>query len=349
MVKMKGMGVLPGSHLSYMDHVVPLCQILDIPLLVTDPGMQELVERYYPPMQILLAEPEDYDLDSFLSPYDFLVYVDFFRKAIGSFQFQEYLARRCVRSVMSLHGNPDKYLDMYWLEKLGDEDIVLAYGPQLVELMRTKNIPKHPIITGNYRLAFYQKHASFFDRKLPFQKEKTTLLYAPTWSAAAHKTAHREYYSTFFDVYKSVFNTLSASFQLIVKLHPHLLKTMPEEVDKIMQEYPHVYFLNDFPLIYPLLEHIDLYMGDYSSIGYDFLYYDRPLFFLETSTPSVLQTCGCRVSKEDLSSIQEKCERSTLTTQHYPRNALYRYVFGPHKSLNQLKQEIEDACRYSAL
>lgn len=333
---MNGIGILPGYHLSYIDHVVPLCQIMGIPLLVTDPWIKELIERFYPPMPILLTEPEDYDLDPFLQKFDLFFYVDFFRRASGSFQFQEYLSRRKVRSVMSLHGNPDKYWDMYWLEKLSDEDIVLAYGPQLAQLLEKKCIPKQPVITGNYRLEFYLEHRPFFDSKLPFQKEKTTILYAPTWAAAARKTAHREQYSTFFDVYKKVFDTLSESYQLIVKLHPHLIKMMPDAIEKVVQEYPQIYFLNDFPLIYPLLEQVDLYLGDYSSIGYDFLYYDRPLYFLETKAPTALQEYGCKLRLEDLPLLVEK---------QYDRPELYRHVFGPRKPLTQLKVEIEDACR----
>lgn len=336
----KGIGILPGNHLSYIDHVVPLCQIMGVPLLVTEPCVQEWVERFYPPMQVILAEPEDFDLDPFLKDYDLFVYVDFFRRASGCFQFQEYLSRRRVRSVMSLHGNPDKYWDMYWLERLGDEDIVLAYGPQLMDLVQKKRIPKQPVVSGNYRLAFYEQHAPFFDSKLPFKKEKKTLLYAPTWVAPGRRVACSEY-STFFEVYKKVFDTLSAEYQLIVKLHPYMVKMMPDEVERVVHDYPHIHFLNDFPLIYPLLKQVDLYLGDYSSIGYDFLYYDRPLFFLETQMPTALQKCGCKLRLEDLPFVEDRQKNEA-------RHELYHHVFGPCKPLDQLKRDIADACRSPA-
>ena len=334
-----GIGILPGNNLSYTDHVVPLCQIMGFPLLVTEPWVKQLVERFYPPMKVILAEPEDFDIDPFLKEYDLFVYVDFFRRASGCFQFQEYLSRRRVRSVMSLHGNPDKYWEMYWLEKLGDEDIILAYGPQLMELLQKKRIPKQPVVSGNYRLEFYHEHASFFDSKLPFQKEKKTILYAPTWIAPGRKVASSEY-STFFEVYKRVFETLSAGYQLIVKLHPFMVKMMPGEIERVIEDYPHIEFLNDFPLIYPLLKQVDLYLGDYSSIGYDFLYYDRPLFFLETDMPTALQKCGLKLRLEDLPVLEEK--------QNMEREKLYHHVFGERKPLEQLKRDIEDACRSPA-
>jgi CDP-Glycerol:Poly(glycerophosphate) glycerophosphotransferase len=336
---MNGIGILPEQHLSYVDHLVPLCQLMDIPLLVTDPWMKGLVEMYYPPMEIVLAEPEDFNLDPFLKGYEFFLYADYFRKGSGCFQFRDYFSTHKARSVMSLHGNPDKYWEIYWIEQLCDEDIFLAYGPQLLEMLAYRGVRKKPVMCGNFRLEYYQLHEAFFDQKLPFQKIKKTILYAPTWVASSRKTEHRINYSSFFDVYRRVFDTLSDSYQLIVKLHPHLIKMMPDKVDEVMKEYPKIYFLKDFPLIYPLLKQVDLYLGDYSSIGYDFLYFDRPLFFLETAETTALQKCGQRVRKEDLPYLPEKA---------FERKKFYAHVFGERRSLRKLKQDITDACRSAA-
>jgi CDP-glycerol glycerophosphotransferase (TagB/SpsB family) len=336
---MKAIGILPGKNLSYVDHLVPLAQLMQIPLLVTDPWMKEVIEFYYPPMELNLAEPENYNLDPFLEGYETFFYVDFFRKGSGAFQFKEYYTSRRARSVMSLHGNPDKYWEIYWIEQLESEDIVLAYGPQLVEMLAHRGVKKRPLISGNYRLEFYKAHASFFDQKIPFKKEKKTVLYAPTWTSLSRKTEHRINYSPFLDVYRSVFEHLSEKYQLIVKLHPHMINLLPDQVDQMREEYPHIYFLNDFPLIYPLLKEIDLYLGDYSSIGYDFLFFERPLFFLETELESPLQNYGQRVQREDLPYLEEKT---------FELKKLYDHVFA-NKSLNQLKIEIENACRSSAL
>lgn len=339
---MKGIGILPGNNLSYMDHLVPLCQVIEVPILVTDPWMKELIEIYYPPMEVRLAETEDFLLDPFLKGYEVFFYVDFFRQSHGVFQFKEYLCRQKGRSVMSLHGNPDKYRDIYWIEKLCDEDIVLAYGPQLLELMRQKNLRKQPIICGNYRLEYYKTHAQFFQGKIPFKKEKMTVLYAPTWASSARHTEHRTQYTSFLEVYDAVFKTLTREFQLIVKLHPHMVLTMGERIEQIEEAYPHIYFLKDFPLIYPLLDQMDLYLGDYSSIGYDFLYFDRPLFFLETQERTPLHTCGMSIGKEDLPKLKD------LSQTNFPRKKLYHETFGETKELKVLKKEIEDAYRSSA-
>jgi hypothetical protein len=333
---MKGIGILPEQHLSYVDHLIPLCQIMGWPVLVTDPQMKELISYYYPPMEIFIAQPEDFNLDPFLEGYDIFLYVDFFRRATGSFQFKDFFASKKARSVMSLHGNPDKYRDIYWIEQVCDEDILLVYGSYLIDFLRSRGVGKEAIICGNYRLEYYLQHASFFDHKIPFSKEKKTILYAPTWKSLGRGTAHHIQYSNFFEVYRTVFDSLSRNYQLIVKLHPHLVKMMPDAVNEVIEEYPFVYFLHDFPLIYPLLKQIDVYLGDYSSIGYDFLYFDRPLFFLETGVATPLQACGKIIKKEELPLLIDAC---------FERKKMYQYVYGERKPTHLLKQEIENACR----
>src|ERR1700722_18764315 len=121
----KGIGILPGYRPHYLDHLVPLCQMMEIPLLVTDPWMGELASLYYPPMEVIVCDSEDFSLDAALEGYNLFFYVEFSKKGHGSFQFHEYVTQKRARSVISLHGNPDKYGDVHWLEKLSDEDIVL--------------------------------------------------------------------------------------------------------------------------------------------------------------------------------------------------------------------------------
>lgn len=332
---MKGIGILPGRNLSYVDHLVPLCHILNFPILVTDNFIKELIEIYYPPLPIIFADPEDYNLDPYLQDYDIFLYVDFFRKGNGSFRFRKYTTTKKARSVMSLHGNPDKFWQIYWLENLCDEDIVLVYGEQLRKLMQEKKIGKSPIICGNYRLEFYKAHRQFFDQKVPFCKEKSTILYAPTWSVPGRLTEHSIHFSTFLDDYYQVFDLLSEQYQLLVKIHPHMVKRMPYTILEIKEQFPHIDFLEDFPLIYPLLQRTDYYLGDYSSIGYDFLYYDRPLFFLETNEETALQSYGVRIKKEQLQHLQQ------LSQKQFARKEYYKMIF-EDKKLDNLKKEIEE-------
>lgn len=336
---MKGIGILAGHRQALIDHLVPLCHLMEIPLLVTEPLIQQLIEVFYPQQEVILAQPKDYALDPYVEGYDLLVYVDFYRQGHGSFRFHEYTCKKRARSIMSLHGNPDKYWEHFWLERLLDEDVVLIYGPQLLELLKKKGIDKKSVQCGNYRFEYYKEHAAFFDSKVPFIKQKETVLYAPTWADSNLNTENSSQYSNVLSVYESVFEKLSENYQLIVKLHPLMYQTMGEEIYKMKDAYPHVFFLENYPLIYPLLKQIDIYIGDYSSIGYDFLAFDRPLYFLETEGSTALHRFGQKISRADLSNLKPK---------NFDRKKLYSHVFGETVDLSHLKQEIKNACGFGS-
>ncbi|MFZ0565469.1 MAG: CDP-glycerol glycerophosphotransferase family protein [Chlamydiales bacterium] len=337
-------GILPGNRISYIDHLVPLCQIMGIPILVTDKWIKTLIELYYPPMEILYREPDNYCFEEELSPYHAFFYVDHYRLPHQGFQFAEYFSSHKRRSVYSLHGNSDKNRNTYWIEGLADEDVVLLYGPQMIDFLKEKGVDKrieHLIVCGNYRLQFYRKHQSFFDAKIRLPKKEKTILYAPTWTSTNLKSQRRFDYSSFFDVAHWVMESVPENYQLIVKLHPHLVFLLPEAVEKIKEQYPHIYFLDDFPLIYPLLRHVDIYLGDNSSIGYDFLYFKRPMFFLNHCRSTFLSQCGLTLEEKDFPKLYEKLQEDRAVSG--VQQDVYAYAFGKDKPLDILKQEIEEA------
>lgn len=288
---------------------------MELPLLVTHPWVKSLIEFHYPPMELVFADPQDYCLDPYLEGYDTFFYVDFFRLGSGSFRFKEYVAQKKARSVISLHGNPSKFQDIYWLEHLEHEDVVLAYGPQMLDLLREKGIVKKPVICGNYRLEYYLKHKPFFDEHLPFRKKGPIALYAPTWAGKTYSVFSDDY-SPFFEVFPEVVDRFSKEYQLIVKIHPHMRVMMPDEVQRVQESYPKVFFLSDYPPIYPLLSQVDVLLGDHSSIYSDFLYFNRP--FVPFLSPHQ----------------QKEKEKGS-----------YRYAYGERKPLECLKEEITHACR----
>src|SRR5690606_38510599 len=105
-------------------------------------------------------------------------------------------------------------------------------------------------------------------------------------------------------------------------------------------DYSQIHFVDGFPLIYPLLKQVDFYLGDYSSIGYDFLYFDRPLFFLGALKQTPLQACGLTIKN---SPIYETIKNASDTPYREKRKALYQHVYGDRKPLSELKQAIEYA------
>ena len=74
---------------------------------------------------------------------------------------------------------------------------------------------------------------------------------------------------------------------LVIKPHPQL------PAEKI--ERPNTLSPHRFPADYPLLNRLDIYIGDMSSIGYDCLAFDKPMFFLNQNDREGLYLFGCGV------------------------------------------------------
>lgn len=356
----KGIGVHASHPISFIDHLVPLCQIMGIPFLCTYPWIHDLVDIYYPSMPLILAEPEDYCLDPYLKDYDVLFYVDHYRRGTGMFHFMDHVYNGQARSVCALHGNSDKKRNVCWIEKFAEEDIVLIYGPHMKEFIEEKGIwdrLSHCIFCGNYRLEYYKQHQSFFDQKIqPFlfpKNGKKTLLYAPTWTSYNLKSDWRADYSCFFEAHAFILEKIPEEFQVLVKLHPFLVHLFPEKVEKIKQQYEdreHIIFIDSCPLIYPLLSQVDAYIGDYSSIGYDFLWYNKPMFFLNEAGRDpkedlgvYLFHCGRSIRKEEFSKFYQIIGESEQKDLEGKRRETYHYAFGEQKSLEALKSEIQRA------
>ncbi len=355
---MKGIGVLPGDRISYVDHIVPLCQMMEIPLLCTDRWIYEMIDLHYPEMQLVYDEAPDFCLDHALEGYDTLFYVDLFRKPHGFFHFYEYVYSGKARSVCAQHGNSDKKRNVFWAENHADEDIVLLDGQHMVDFMQEKQvldrIPRC-ILAGNFRLEYYRQNKAFLDQKMRLPKDgRKTILYAPTWTSPNNRSDWRCDYSSFLEVHEAVIEGMTDDYRLIIKLHPTFLRFFSEEAREIKEKYEdraQILFLDDIPLIYPLLEQVDIYLGDYSSIGYDFLAYNRPLFFLnmngrdsETDSGVHLYRCGKAIGPDELRSVCKIIEETDSSQFEKARLETYAYAFGKErKSLSQLREEIEGA------
>ncbi len=172
------------------------------------------------------------------------------------------------------------------------------------------------------------------------------MLYAPTWQ-------DYEKSSSFMDAIEPLIETLPTNHNLIVKLHPNLLLQEELKMDRILQKYEdlkNVLFLTEFPAIYPLLNLSDVYIGDMSSIGYDFLEFNRPMFFLNqhSRNPQVdhglyLFRCGMEIHPDQYSDIHGVIDRYfqfELRDFSSIRNEVKTYAFGHCKPLDELKNEI---------
>ena len=317
---------------SHIDHLVPLCSLIGLPLLVTNRELKEDIELFYPPINVTCYESDDGCLDKPLEGYDLFVYTEPSRLATKSFLFNNYYCtHRHVRSIFTHHGNSDKSFHSYWFERMIDEDIMLIYGKHMQEHFNEIGFDKPMQICGNYRLAYYQEHKVFFQKKVErylFKRNKRrTILYAPTWAASDKQVQWRFDYGVALDTHHWLLDDIPDDYQVLVKLHPNHLIRMPDEVAKIIERYQghsQIRFIHNLPLIYPLLEHIDIFVGDFSSVGFDFLYFNRPMFFFSDKRRRDIFKCGVALQENQFWRRVDE-DQSHLSEI---RSKMYDYAFG---------------------
>lgn len=343
---MRAIGISTGPT-THLDHLGVLCILFGIPLIVTDEKAYETSRRFYPQLDVHLLSFNDLSLETLAKHADVLL-------GCGKFWAESLLpALACVygkqmRFVFCPHGNSDKGRSLRPGEVHPRQDISLIYGDHMYELLRNTGALSsigHVIRTGNYRYSFYRDNCEFYDglaEESVFQHvpgDKKILLYAPTWP-------NKENPSPVFDYSAQLIDQLSPSFTLLVKWHPLLEQFYPGQSYHFLGRYadhPGVHFIHDFPSIYPLLKRSDGYIGDFSSIGYDFLHFDRPLYFIPSSADSngPLFKCGLSLKQEKplAAYVQETWEENQERFRN-ARQTLYRHAFGDPKDILMLKNEV---------
>lgn len=335
---------------TYLDHLGVLSSVLNIPLIVTDEKTFAFAKEYYPDLDVSLKGFDELSIAYLAENFDAVFETGKFWAADLK-PALELLFRKKMRFVFCPHGNSDKG---HSLSEHVDQDISLIYGDHLKDLLiRTSAAEKikHFVRTGNYRLPYYLKHKSFYDALAAekvfsrFQEPKPAILYAPTWQ-------DRENPTSFFSSVDSLVEQLSPSYNLVIKLHPFLLEDFPAQVYRVMMRYedhPSALFLSDFPPIYPLLARCALYLGDYSSIGYDFLAFDKPLYFLNPKKGpnlSPLYSCGWEVPRaENIKKFLTETEVDSTISFKKQRQNLYSYAFGSEICSEQIKASIFEALK----
>jgi CDP-glycerol glycerophosphotransferase (TagB/SpsB family) len=113
--------------------------------------------------------------------------------------------------------------------------------------------------------------------------------------------------------------------------------------------------LRNTPLTFPILELADAYVGDMSSIAYDFLGFDRPMVFLNQTagdvgdaSESLLFSCGAVVDPVDYRSIYQALEDEIIFHQNRSelKQRLYHRVYADLLTLEDLRYHVEDALKY---
>jgi hypothetical protein len=292
-------GVIFDESFHYVDHLAPFCFLKGCPLIVCEPSIAELVQKFYPNVQIIIQDLFELDLPPTI------ISCDCKQGIINGFYPQ------LQSEVLWLpHGMSDKGWMAPIFEVL-EEETVLVYGKKLEETIRQRSSVQKIVRVGNFRHDYWMGHKFFYDcllqSALPFPQRQKTYLYAPTWD-------DRENNSSFWKCFFSIVKALPSDCNLIVKIHPNTYRTHLVEIESLIGRFRlqnNLCFLVDFPPVYPLLNLCDVYIGDMSSIGYDFLYWKRPMFFIEPQNPSLyLYRCGTIVARDTVSKIFEMKEEA---------------------------------------
>jgi len=314
-----------GIHL--LDHIAPLASLHNFPLIVTEVENATLAAKYYPEVSLRYIPDLEFRLKELADEFDTLIECKYWAPHLKQ------LFRICFNKEMRLifcpHGQSDKGYKAPLLAPYALQDVVLLYGNLLKEMLKELNVwdslQAHATI-GNYRLHYFERHKErlraivtqeIFSKLNPKNK---TLLYAPTWKDADQST-------TFFANARKVIDELPKSWNLILKIHPLLEKRDPALFYRLSMDQSKENFIlvNEFPLVYPILEKIDAYLGDYSSIGYDVLAFQKPMFFFQTPhlPPARLHSCGTLITEKE--NIFKKIEKS----EHFKdtQSLLYTHSF----------------------
>ncbi|MBA3722648.1 MAG: CDP-glycerol glycerophosphotransferase family protein [Parachlamydiaceae bacterium] len=349
----KGVGLNPNNHNHFSDHLIPICVLMDMPYLVTDENYCREIQNLYPDVQPLLVEWQDVTPQYLVENFDVLYQSEYWHRLnfYSSFAALEKKYQKVMRNVHCPHGFSDK---IFWFRHAVTEDILLTYGDNMFDMFKELGIEHQLnayVRTGNYRYQYYLNNQSFFDKIVEdriwgrFSKKQPTILYAPTCNDEEQNT-------TFLEA-DYIYENLPSNYNLIVKIHPALEETDAPAIYRTIGKYEkkgNIIFIKDFPLIYPILARTDIYLGDKSSIGYDFLAFNRPMFFLNQYKQQIsnnrnifLYRCGVEVMPEDYVNLYKIIDKNlSIDANKFTqiRSEMYKYTFGEPVPSKELKKAI---------
>lgn len=335
-----------GIDQRFLDHLSQLCHIMNMPLIVTDYKKSEAARKYYPDIEVMHIENSSVDYEKLAQRYD-LFFQSTYRQ-VGLLEFFASLNKKQLRFIYCPHGNSDKGFKSEILSEIEEQDILLVYGEHMKWRFHEAGVWKRKnsfVEVGNYRLAYYRKRKPFFDALVEeeiFSKldsNKKTIIFAPTWNDPENSSSFVE---------RSEEVAAIKGYNIIVKAHPLLEHYDPGNFYRLEALFKDkgAIFLCEYPLVYPILERCDYYIGDFSSVGYDFLFYQRPMLFLKERIDKrqLLFDCGKVVEKGE---IEKMLKFSWSTGIKKKQKDLYCYAFKEEVPFDNIKKAILKACQHS--
>lgn len=314
-------GLVYGPMSHHLDHVAVFAHMVNIPLIVTEKDLKEQAERYYPGINVIYWDYIEI-AETLVSTFN-TVFCSLPRLLFDeAFFFAQKLLKKRVRTIWLPHGNSDKGHTLRNMKALEHDTTALVYGKKMVDFLKRENV-FHRLTTigvGNFRYAYYQKHKSFYNKLVDtlIPTDKKLILYAPSWNDG-------ENLSSFDKALPILIENLPSSYALAIKPHPNFV------VSEIPQK-DNVFFIKAFSPIYPLLNRTAVYIGDISSIGYDFLTFNRPMYFFNPerrdpkNDPALfLHRCGITLNPEEYEKVYTLFDDQAHLFS--ARKEVYNYTF----------------------
>ncbi len=339
--------LLYGHHSHSLDHLGVLSCLLRIPLIVTEPEVERLAKRYYPDIELQLLSSLTANRD-IVSKYD-AVLTTLPRPLIDEIFFlPQHQQNKRLITIWCPHGSSDKGQKSGSMQALEKDHLFLLYGERMLKTLKALHPTTfYSIIAGNYRYHYWQQHRDFYDKlmeKMGINKtKKRMLLYAPTWQDFENNCS-------FDALFFPLVDQLPSHYNLIIKLHPNFVRKNQEKLQPLVRQYAdkeNLRIVLDFSPIYPLLANADLYVGDMSSIGFDYLHFNRPMFFFDCQHRKwpeglFLHRCGMMIPDNALVDLYNFFDLRFLENDvkyHDLRRELYTETFAPFSPC--LKKEVE--------
>lgn len=357
-----GVALNPMGYPHYTDHLAAVAVCMGVPLVFTDVNHYEQSLRLYPDLNAQIHDYQGFTPGYIVEHYDVLFISEMWNRDLLQARFTEHEAQfgKHLRVVHCPHGFSDKG---FWFEQCVEQDITLVYGQNMLDLIAARR-PDQPleryVVAGNLRHQYYKENQEFFDKIVAadvfsrFAKKQPTILYAPTWRDIEQSTS-------FFGAAETLLSQLPDHYNLLVKLHPNLehdhdLMIHVYEIISKYESKSNVVLLSEYPLIYPLAAACDLYIGDRSAVGYDFLAFNRPMYFLNQTARDkdkdreLLHQCGVVITPQKYPKIYDIIEKSLENDAERfgeARQATYDYTFAKDRTFAKVRNDIIKA--YSSL
>jgi hypothetical protein len=225
------------------------------------------------------------DLDS----YDLLVTPSFLRSEERT---------KNTKAVQIFHGMSDK--PFTYERDFSDYLLCLCVGQRQADRLRQTPCNKDM----KYKLIGYPKFDNPPTTAPLFDNGKKTVIYCPTWRK--ENISSIEIFLDNLDVVAEI----TKDYNLIVKPHPNIFNPDRQFYDSSivdrLQQLPNIKLIKSGNVM-PWYAQSDLFIGDISAAGYEWLYYNKPMVFLNPQ-PGILQASTDVASLTYLWQCGEVCD-----------------------------------------